>query len=309
MEGHAPKPRKHSLSPRFQTCNLCCWMVSPRCPFPLCSFCPWESPSLRHHRCRHGADGTSARTAGDGEVAPKIAQMRLAKFIISQFMVDIPISSYFYFVEPGIPKRWVTWYVTWDPLPGDGQGLYHLEDLGSFTSSLHANCSHLNLAHDTSGIVWAKYCVSYCSFLFLKLFKVEVDRSLENSPLSRAGDFVGFRQNFRWEAKPSWSHSGPPGVFFWHVPSSVSTSPRNGGFNRKTIYKLGNCAFPRLTTAQCKALWPQSPILTIRTTSMAPKNGCEQICSSNGISTGNTSPTRSIGSRTYQVTLILPDIR
>jgi hypothetical protein len=42
---------------------------------------------------------------------------------------------------------------------------------------------------------------------------------------------------------------------------------------------------------------------------MAPKNGCEQICGSNGISTGNTSPTRSIGSRTYQVTLILPDIR
>ena len=61
--------------------------------------------------------------------------------------------------------------------------------------------------------------------LSLKLFKVEVDRSWENSPLSRAGDFVGFRQNFRWEAKPSWSHSGPPGVFFDMYPPVFQHPP------------------------------------------------------------------------------------
>ena len=84
------------------------------------------------------------------------------------------------------------------------QGLYHLEDLGSFTNSLHAApISTLHMIRLGSSGQSTVFLIVPSYSLSLKLFKVEVDRSWENSPLSRAGDFVGFRQNFRWEAKPS----------------------------------------------------------------------------------------------------------
>ena len=69
-----------------------------------------------------------------------------------------------------------------------------------------ANCSHLNLAHDTSGQSMV------FSLLFPKLFKVEVGKGQIHLCLGLYGDVVGFPQDFTCldEAEPS-RRSGPHG--------------------------------------------------------------------------------------------------